>query len=164
MNLQNSKVFRIQYIRQTSNCLTSRIQMPCGRSPHECVVMNGHFVNPSRLSSSLARLLNIIDRVPIGDVRCITRSPRREAFAVITAWTCSKYCTSVAVPLQASVSIRSSSGEVDVVGISLLKGQYQYHYYTMVINIGRQYSLLVIQACLTRFAVISGRNGLPFFR
>lgn len=26
--------------------LTSRIQSPCGYSPHVCVVMNGHFVKP----------------------------------------------------------------------------------------------------------------------
>lgn len=74
---------------------TSSNQVPWGYSPHVWVVMKGHFVNPSRESSSFCRRLRIIDLVPIGEVRNNSRSPRLLAFTVRTAWTCSRYRTSV---------------------------------------------------------------------
>lgn len=85
--------------------LTSKIQVPCGYSPQVWVVINGHFVKPSLESSSFCLLLKIIDLVPIGDVRNSSRSPRLVAFTVKTAWTCSKYRTSVFCPSQALVSM-----------------------------------------------------------
>lgn len=83
--------------------------------------MKGHLVKPSRESSSFCRRLKIIDLrnanvsfvfakqwthlVPIGDVKKSSKSPLRLAFIVKTTWTCSKYFTSVLLPLHASVSI-----------------------------------------------------------
>lgn len=41
--------------------LTSSNQVPCGYSPQVCVVMKGHFENPSLESSSFCLRLSIID-------------------------------------------------------------------------------------------------------
>lgn len=51
-----------ELVEQTNaRVFTSNVQRPRGSSPHVCVVMNGHLVNPSRLSSSFGRRLRIMD-------------------------------------------------------------------------------------------------------
>lgn len=100
---------------------TSSSQVPWGYSPHVWVVINGHLVNPSRWSSSLGRRLRIIDLVPMGDVRNSSTSPRREAFNVMTAWTCSRYETCVPEPWQACVFNLRSSGRFVVMKLKYKK-------------------------------------------
>lgn len=88
-----------------NGAITSSVQVPWGYSPQVCVVINGHFVKPSLESSSFCRRLSIIDlkkrlhvitgtflvfplcfyRVPIGDVRNNSKSPRLVALIVSTA-------------------------------------------------------------------------------
>ena len=90
--------------------LTSRVHFPLGYSAQVCVVMKGHLVKPSlnieknRVnvteplgmnktrnliktyleSSSLGRVLKIMERVPIGDLRNNSTSPRRDVFKLMT--------------------------------------------------------------------------------
>merc|ERR1711878_78664 len=69
---------------------TSKDHLPLGYSAQGWVVIKGHLVNPSRESSSLGLLLKIRERVPMGDLRKSSTSPRRVELTVMTAWTCSK--------------------------------------------------------------------------
>ena len=51
----------VPYCGSSESKMTKSFQTPRGFSAHVCVVMNGHLVKPSWLSSSLGRRLRIIE-------------------------------------------------------------------------------------------------------
>lgn len=63
---------------------TSSLQAPAAGSPQLCVVMNAQLLKPS-VDMSRVRLASIVDRVPPGDVRKISTSPRRDVVRVTIA-------------------------------------------------------------------------------
>ena len=54
---------RVPYWGSSESKMTKSFHVPLGFSAHVCVVMKGHLVKPSMLSSSLGRRLRIIDLV-----------------------------------------------------------------------------------------------------
>ena len=73
------------YYTNVNKNQTSSVHFPLGYSAHVCVVINGHFVNPSLESSSLGLVLNIMDLVPIGDLRNSSTSPLLVVLRVMSA-------------------------------------------------------------------------------
>lgn len=99
----NARRKKTLYLHTLAPLYTSSFQMPSATSPQQCVVMNAHALKPSG-DMSRTRLANSVERVPRGDVRNTSNSPRRDADSVTTAWTCSRYTTLFGVLRQPSLS------------------------------------------------------------
>lgn len=96
----------------------------------------------------------------MGLVKKSSRSPRRVAFAVTTAWTCSKYLTAVSLPKHALVFIFNKRDLPE--GISL-KSYNQNEHISQFQMIFKQSIWLLWSNEWSCFAMVSCRNGLPRF-
>ena len=96
--------------------VASSFHTPWGGSPQLWVVMNGHSLKPSAETSRMRRLSRF-ERVPRGEVRKSSISPRTDVDNVITASTCSRKLTAELDPLQPSVEILNSRRPFTGIGL-----------------------------------------------
>jgi hypothetical protein len=74
---------------KSSVLTTSSVQVPRGFSPQWNTVINGHFLKPLELASFLRTPSNL-DFVPVGEMRLISKVPRRSCCSVMFTTTCSR--------------------------------------------------------------------------